>query len=224
MRAGAKKPSQQSRSYARAFAQALTMRDVKNRAQEIAALIKKLHAGGGRPVTDELLAIGPEAVAPLIAAWNSNSRDIEEDFGDTILRFGRDATLPLVAALARPYAQGKVAWVLGQIKDPRALEPLVAAVASKDSSMRWSAAHGLGFLRDRRAQPALLARLRDRSENVRIAAIQSLGKLGDADALAALRPFDDKKGVGIGVFAAAAIGKIESRLGKSKPKKKRQKV
>jgi HEAT repeat protein len=192
------------------------MRPLKSRMPEIKKLIARLHQGGGRPVVDALLAIGPEAVEPLIEGWGCASpRDVEEDFGDAILRFGREATLPLVAALARPHAQGHVAWVLGQIKDPRALEPLVAAVGGKDASMRWSAAHGLGFLRDRRAQPALIARLRDRSENVRGAAMQSLGKLGGAEALAALRPFDDGTGLGIGVFAAEAIGKIESRLAKS---------
>lgn len=190
---------------------------MKSRLPEIKKLIARLHKGD-RSVIEALVASGTEAIGPLIRAWGGAARDVEEDFGDAILRFGRDATLPLVAELERPYASAHVAWALGQIKDPRALEALVGAVRSKNSSLRWSAAHGLGFLRDKRAQPALLERLRDRSENVRIAAIESLGKLGDAEALAALRPFDDGKGTGIGVFASEAIAKIESRLAKARVK------
>jgi HEAT repeat protein len=187
-----------------------------SRLAEIEKLIAALHDGGGRPVIEALVAIGPEAVEPVIRAWSgAPTRDVDEDFSEVVVRFGRDATLPLAAALARPSALGAFAYTLGQLHDPRALDALVAAVGGKDASMRWHAAHGLAFLGDPRAQPALLKRLRDRSENVRTAAIEALGVIGDAEALAAIRPFDDDTGRGIGVFAAKAVGQIESRLAKA---------
>ncbi|MHC1588990.1 MAG: HEAT repeat domain-containing protein, partial [Methermicoccaceae archaeon] len=40
---------------------------------------------------------------------------------------------------------------LGEIKDPRAVDPLIRALRDEDSGVRWSAAAALGEIKDPRA-------------------------------------------------------------------------
>jgi len=73
---------------------------------------------------------------------------------------------------------------LGQLRDSRAIELLMAAL--KDSYLhmvRSKAAEGLGLLGDARAVEPLIAALRDQEEIVRRGAAEALGKLGDARAV-----------------------------------------
>ncbi len=75
------------------------------------------------------------------------------------------------------------AAALGRMGDPRALEPLTAALTDDESQesywVRESAAVALGELRDRRAIPFLTLVLDDREETVRLAAAAALKKLQD---------------------------------------------
>ncbi|GHO84567.1 HEAT repeat domain-containing protein [Dictyobacter formicarum] len=60
-----------------------------------------------------------------------------------------------------------------------ALEPLLAALASKSVDLRYCAAEALGELGDKRAVVALLIATRDEDQYVRAQAAEALGKLGD---------------------------------------------
>jgi HEAT repeat protein len=65
------------------------------------------------------------------------------------------------------------------IKDPRAVEPLIAALEDTDSSVRAKAASALGEIRDLRAVGALIAALKDTDSSVRAEAASALGKIKD---------------------------------------------
>lgn len=85
----------------------------------------------------------------------------------------------------------KVAKVLGELKDLRAVEPLINALGVKDdvklglnrASLRRAAAEALGELQDLRAVEPLIRALADSHEIVRGAAAGALGKLGDPRAV-----------------------------------------
>ncbi|HYM62284.1 MAG TPA: PilT/PilU family type 4a pilus ATPase [Thermoanaerobaculia bacterium] len=64
------------------------------------------------------------------------------------------------------------AETLGRLKDPRGVEPLIAALA--DPELRWSAVEALGRIADARALPALGKMLGDPQPNVRIEVMQAL--------------------------------------------------
>lgn len=66
------------------------------------------------------------------------------------------------------------ALALGRIKDPHAIDPLIAALQDKDSAVRGTAAQGLGEIQDGRAWKPLNAALNDPDSNVREMAAAAL--------------------------------------------------
>ncbi len=53
------------------------------------------------------------------------------------------------------------AWALGEMRDPRAVEPLIAALKDKDYEVRVCAAIALGEMRDPRAVEPLIESMED---------------------------------------------------------------
>ncbi len=79
--------------------------------------------------------------------------------------------------------QEAAARVLGEIGDPRAVEPLISALKDKVWVVRGLAAEALGKLGDSRAVEPLINALKDEDLDVRGAAAEALGKLGDSRAV-----------------------------------------
>ena len=85
------------------------------------------------------------------------------------------------------------AEALGTLGDPRAVEPLIAALQDENSDVRRAAAEVLGEVGDSRAMEPLIATLRDEADGVREAAAQALGEIGEpavGPLIAALRDED----------------------------------
>jgi HEAT repeat protein len=95
------------------------------------------------------------------------------------------------------------AEVLGKIGDPRAVEPLIAALKDAEWRVRAAAAYALGKIKDPRAVEPLIAALKNES---RAAAAYALGEIKDPRAveplIAALKDKD------VRASAAEALGKI----------------
>ena len=70
------------------------------------------------------------------------------------------------------------AVVLGKIKDPRAVEPLITALQDADSGVRGKAAVALGKIGDPRAVEPLITALKDADNSVRTKAAEALVKIG----------------------------------------------
>jgi HEAT repeat protein len=77
--------------------------------------------------------------------------------------------------------RSEAARSLGDAKDPRAVEPLVAAL--NDKGVRLSAITALGKIGDSRAAEPLIAALKDTDDVVRAYAAQALGRIGDTRAV-----------------------------------------
>jgi len=71
----------------------------------------------------------------------------------------------------------KAAEALGKIKDPSAVEPLIAALKDEDPGVRWDAANAPGEIGDTRAVEPLIAALKDL--DVREAAAVALAEIKD---------------------------------------------
>ena len=78
------------------------------------------------------------------------------------------------------------ARLLGQSRDPRALDALLPDLNDSDWRVRRNAAQALGALRDKRAVEPLIQALKDRTMTVRQRAIVALGRIKDPQALHAL--------------------------------------
>lgn len=83
-------------------------------------------------------------------------------------------------------ARCDAARLLGQSRDPRAVDALLPDLNDSDWRVRRNAAQALGALRDKRAVDALIALLNDRTLTVRQRAIVALGRIKDLQALPAL--------------------------------------
>lgn len=79
-----------------------------------------------------------------------------------------------------PAVRKAAAEVLGEIKDARAVEPLISALRDTHKNMRQAAAEALGKLGDIRAVEPLIGEL---GRDVRQVAAKALGLLGDARAV-----------------------------------------
>ena len=145
---------------------------------------------------------------------------------DAILSFGAEAVLPLCETLR--HTEGNVrkhtASLLGQIRDPRAIEPLGMALydvhvevgeaaaqalarygapalqvleeatRAVESQIRLHALSGLSRIKDDRALPLIAALIRDPDRQVQRQAIQSLGASRNPDALPMLEPIAADRG------------------------------
>ncbi len=76
-----------------------------------------------------------------------------------------------------PLGQIKAEDILKRIRDPRSVEPLIAALKDKDEYVRAKAAKILGEIQNPRAVEPLTAALRDEAEDVRFEAGEALDKI-----------------------------------------------
>ena len=101
------------------------------------------------------------------------------------------------------------ARALGELGDPRAVQPLITALQrDKNSLVRDWAAEALGKIGDWRAVKPLITALQDESSSVPIFAAQALGRIGDAQAVEPLIPLLDSYFIDTRSTVAEALGKI----------------
>jgi len=75
--------------------------------------------------------------------------------------------------------RNEAATLLGRIKDPKSVEPLVTILQTSDDEGKQNAARGLGDIGDRRAVDPLIAALKDRNSGVRSRAMFALATIRD---------------------------------------------
>jgi HEAT repeat protein len=105
-------------------------------------------------------------------------------------------------------------WALKRINDPRAVEPLIAALEHKNKNVSACAAVALGNIRDPRAVEPLIAALKHKYDDVSEGAARALGNIKDPRAveplIAALSYKNDRPPKNLTKTAAArALGKIK---------------
>jgi hypothetical protein len=134
----------------------------------------------------------------------------------------------LAAALAHdgaPQARADAAAALGDLRDPRAVEPLAVAITDAETPVRVAAAGALGKLADKAAAVPLLAAEQDQASDVRDAATQALTTLlkglsvadaasALADALADQRPAVREAGASaLARYVAGDAGRAAAAIG-----------
>ncbi len=73
----------------------------------------------------------------------------------------------------------EAARALGEIQNPRVIDPLVTALGDDNRYVRNEAARSLGRIKDRRAIPALMEALKDEDRYCREGAAEGLGDMGE---------------------------------------------
>lgn len=154
-------------------------------------LIEVLNDGesSSRGTVIEILGnIGDErAVTPLVSVLDENDRELREKavraLGEITVSTGSE---PGINALLRglededEWVRRTAAEYLGQIKDERAVDPLISHLESDEAELvRSQAAMSLGWIGDERAvEPLIRAMNSDEDELVRSDATRALGDIG----------------------------------------------
>jgi len=106
----------------------------------------------------------------------------------------------------------EAAKALGELKDDRAVEPLISVLTEDDDNdVRGSAAISLGMINDTRALEPLIEALQDQESVVRSSAANGLGWLGDARAAEALIKALKDKSFEVRGLAAMSLGIIRDQ-------------
>ena len=158
------------------------------------------------------------------------AEDIEKQNLEGLIKSLLDSTDPNI----RQYA----AYLLGQAKNPRAIEPLVHALADFDKSVReqavlalstlgkaaieplseamkepkwetrYRAAEALGKIADEKAVQPLIQGLKDNREHVRYMAAKGLREFGDSDAIDPMIILLKDENIYVRMMVARALGAI----------------
>ncbi|MBF0498490.1 MAG: HEAT repeat domain-containing protein [Candidatus Riflebacteria bacterium] len=97
---------------------------------------------------------------------------------------------------------------LGEAECKEAVRPLLAALASGDSSLKFIAARSLGSIRDESAVASLIKLLEEDNDDLRYVALEALGKIGAGSALKAVAAFLKSRNHDLRFIACEAIGNI----------------
>jgi HEAT repeat protein len=127
----------------------------------------------------------PRAIPALIAALGDRDIEVGKYAARSLIKFGKEATDALLAALESPSEQTRhyAVRALGEIQDPRSADTLLAMAGKVDRPVYlWA----LGRLGDPRGFVAVAAAVGDPDRVVRLTAIQALNDLGDERAVPVL--------------------------------------
>jgi len=128
----------------------------------------------------------PGAIPVLVEAMGAEDAEVRKYAARSVIKFGHEAVDVLLDALeseseeVRHYA----VRALGEIRDPRSVEPLLAAGGKVDREVHlWA----LGRLGDPRGYVIIAASAGDPDRKVRLTAIQAIMDLGDPRAVPVLQ-------------------------------------
>jgi HEAT repeat protein len=148
-------------------------------------------ASGHEPVGDEEVALlmtlleaddGPAAADAVLETLVSALADVRDTVADRaqdlLMLLAPASTEVVISELETGRTPHRAAWVLGRIRDVRAMEPLKRALLHPDARVRAESAAALGELRDPATVEALLRATADCDHLVRTQASWALDRLG----------------------------------------------
>jgi HEAT repeat protein len=160
--------------------------------------------------------LGTEATEMLLMdALESGDSEIGDIAARALVSAGAAVSQRIMELLRRapnPDLRARAARILGQIKEPLALGPLIDALKDSDEWVRAAAAHALGGLLDPTATGPLIACLNDAHPPVRAAAADALGQLRDLSATEALQPLLQDSQASVRAAATRAMGRIGDNI------------
>jgi len=115
----------------------------------------------------------------------------------------------LIDVLEGNDVKADIAYALGEIGDPRAIDPLIEALDHEDGEVSRNSIFALGKLRDKRATFALIEKLNNPDDAVRWGVVRALGQLEDPRSIDALIRALKDKAQRVRVRAAEAVGMLK---------------
>jgi HEAT repeat protein len=123
-----------------------------------------------------------EAVPQLVSTLGDEDFDVGDAAERALIAIGTPAVEPLISVLTTGGRDAKIhaASALGKLRDPRAVEPLIAVLRDPEDTEHWdNAALALGEIGDPRAVEPLVKMLATSNRSLRPFAIEGLSKISD---------------------------------------------
>src|SRR5438105_2382679 len=151
----------------------------------------------------------PRAVGPLIEALHDEDRAVRDAATAALRKIGAPVVPAVLAVLQDPNGnvQEIAVAILKDLPDPRAVEPLIGCLSSKNWVVRMHAAKGLGPIGETRAIAHLIPLLMYPVKAVRVDATDALARIG-RPALASLLEALRHDAWILRLHACEALGKI----------------
>jgi HEAT repeat protein len=137
------------------------------------------------PAESTLVEMGEEAVPYLLEKLTTQSAREKWTLIRIFGKIGKTATLPVIGRLdSKDKEETKLAIrILGEIKDNRAVQPLIGLINRDDYNIRSDVCESLGRIADTTAFTDVSLRMEDTVEVVRKCAAVALGKMKDNHAI-----------------------------------------
>ncbi len=138
-----------------------------------------------QPAESTLVEMGDEAVPYLLEKLTTQSAREKWTLIRVFGKIGKTATLPVIERLdSKDKDETKLAIrILGEIKDNRAVQPLIGLIDIEDYNIRSNVCESLGRIADTTAFTDVSLRMEDSVEVVRKCAAVALGKMEDTRAI-----------------------------------------
>lgn len=109
------------------------------------------------------------AVEPLLRLLDDSSKEVRWTVAEVVGQFGESAVMLVSGVLQHHDVEARelAASILGEIGDPRAVEPLVQALIDSEWQVRFAVVNALGDIGDNRAAGSLAPLLEDADSRVR---------------------------------------------------------
>jgi HEAT repeat protein len=158
---------------------------------------------------DELVEIGEPAVEPLIATIKTGDYNAKMLFSSLYDIGDPRAVLPICEELKDKHVRSDAAWILGEFKDPRAVEPLIAALVDENEYVRSNVSTAISRTGEPAVKP-LIAALNNKNNHWRIRkeVASIVGWLGKNRAVGPLITAMKDENRHVRSEAAKALGKI----------------
>jgi HEAT repeat protein len=161
-----------------------------------------------RNITTQALAeLGEAAVEPLLESLVSNENGHQAAIRALGQIWGLIDLIKLGGSNQKD--QAGAARALGELKDKRIVEPLIATLKDSDEEVRLEVVKALGNLRDSRAVESLITVLKNHDKEVRSRAAEALGEQRNIQALEPLIAALKDTYKEVRASAAEALGKLE---------------
>ena len=160
--------------------------------ERLSSLVKHAHHSHGLrwAAIHSLGMIGDVSTIPLLLRTYADfdNGELCEVAARSIVRFGEQATLPLIQILNNRQHETDLirqgaACLLGLLQDERAISDLVNAILEDDAAISWQAIHALGQIGEPATVPFLISLLETQPEHYTPIILWSLCTIGTAQAL-----------------------------------------
>jgi HEAT repeat protein len=154
----------------------------------------------------------PRAVGPLVRALKDQNDDVRCQAAGALAKFGTAPVELLTDMLRDPDADARItaAGILGDIRDPFAVEPLIGALHDENDDVRGAAGGALVQIGSP-AVPPLIDAMQDPNRWVRLYAAGALGFIGDEQAVDPLKRLTHDSDDDVRNVAEDALRKVQGR-------------